>query len=54
MAWTNRYGEVVSLANRQKELLSSFDLPHSPLPRAAAGRRDGKAVAAAHLRAALP
>ena len=26
-AWTNRYGEVVSLTNRQKELLSSFGLP---------------------------
>lgn len=27
MAWTNRNGESVSLTNRQKELLSSFDLP---------------------------
>lgn len=25
--WTNRNGETVSLTNRQKELLSSFDLP---------------------------
>ena len=27
MAWANRYGEVVSLADRQKELLSSFGPP---------------------------
>ncbi len=27
MAWTNRNGEAVSLTNRQKGLLSSFDLP---------------------------
>ncbi len=27
MAWTNRNGEAVSLTHRQKELLSSFDLP---------------------------
>ena len=27
MAWTSRNGEAVSLTNRQKELLSGFDLP---------------------------
>lgn len=26
-SWTNRYGEVVSLTDRQKELLSSFGSP---------------------------